>query len=72
MVMLLFEFHFLGVQIGLKGLVTVMPLSTPCLIAFFGDLVYWYSYQNLIGPRHSFDVLPFTFFFFFYCFDASC
>jgi hypothetical protein len=63
--MLLFEFHFLGVQIGLKGLVTVMPLSTPCLIAFFGDLVYWYSYQNLIGPRHSFDVLPFTFFFFF-------
>jgi len=48
------------VEVGLKDLATVMPLSAPYFIAFISGLVFWCLCQELIGPRHLFDALFFN------------
>jgi hypothetical protein len=41
-VMLLSELFVWEIQVRLKGFMTAMPLSTPCLTAFNGGLVFWH------------------------------
>jgi hypothetical protein len=73
-VMPLSDSFALGVQLGLKGLLTVFPPSTPSYIAFIGSHFSWCSSQESIWLRHSFDAFPFIFYFLllFWCFLSGC
>jgi hypothetical protein len=63
-VMPLFESLSQEVRVRLKNLVTIIPLSEPCLTALIDGFGSWSSCQESIGPRHSFDAFLFNLYFF--------